>query len=78
MSKINLTFMYSEPGFCRHMFSYRFNGKRKLACLQLVHTDVYELLGCTSDHEPTARLKFDMFEIPAPYNELKIATAEVS
>ena len=64
---IQLRFKSSDPGFCRDYFTYEYNGRRRLACIQQSGRDRYELLSCTSDGEPEARLKLDLFEIPENY-----------
>lgn len=53
--KIQLRFKNSDPGFCRDYFTYEYNGRRRLACIQQSGRDRYELLSCTSDGEPEAR-----------------------
>lgn len=70
--KIELKFSYEDPGFCRIYFKFWFNEERYLACLQLVSKDAYELLNCSKDGEPIARLKTNLFQLPEAYSNLNL------
>lgn len=68
-----LKFIKEDSGFCRIYFSFIFNENKKLCCLQKITEDKYELLSCSKDEEPYARLKTSLFNLPEPFKLLKLA-----
>lgn len=70
MNKIQLKHKKSDPGFCREYYTFVYKGKKRLCCIQdnsAFGRVRFELLGCTSDGEPEAQLKLELFEIPEQY-----------